>query len=90
MTKTIIITAPVLISPHIINHIALYIIKKAANHKTTPKKNKKNLKPSLGLLTETSLVNLITDLINDLINILWITKIMILTWKKNLRKLSKY
>ena len=70
MTKTMTATVPILISPHIINHITLYIIRKAADHRTIPKKNKKNLKLSLGLLTETSLVNLITNLTNDLINIL--------------------
>jgi hypothetical protein len=46
------------------------ITRKAANYKTIPKKNKKSLKLNLGLLTETSLVNLITDLINNSINIL--------------------
>jgi len=70
MTRTITITAPVLISPHVINHVALYIIRKAADYRTTSKKSKKNLKPSLGLPIETSLVNLITNLINNLINIL--------------------
>ena len=70
MTKTITTTTPVFISPYIINYIALYIIRKATNYGTILKKNKKNLKPSLGLPIETSLVNLITDLINDLINIL--------------------
>ena len=44
--------------------------RKAVNYKTIPKKNKKSLKLSSGLLTETSLANLITDLINDLINTL--------------------
>jgi hypothetical protein len=67
--KTITATAIALISLYIINHVTLYIIKKAVNYKTTPKKNEKNLKLSLGLLIETSLVNLTTDLINDLINI---------------------
>ena len=76
-TITAIITT--FISFYIINHVALYIIKKAANHKTIFKKNKKSLKLSLGLPTETNLVNLITDLINDLINILWTIRIMILT-----------
>jgi hypothetical protein len=70
MTKIITITAPVPISLYIINHVALYVIKKAVNHKTTLKKNEKSLKLNLGLLTETSLVNLITNLTNNLINIL--------------------
>ena len=70
MTRTITVTIPVLVSPYVINYVTLYIIRKAADYRIIPKKNKKNLKLSLGLLTETSLVNLITDLINDLINIL--------------------
>jgi hypothetical protein len=68
ITTTTTTTAP--ISLYIINHVALYIIKKAANHGTTPKKNKKNLKLSLGLPIKTSLTNLITNSINNLINIL--------------------
>jgi hypothetical protein len=63
-------TIPVPIFLHIINYIVLYIIRKAINHKTILKKNKKSLKLNSGLLTKTSLVNLITDLINDLINTL--------------------
>jgi len=70
MTKTITITAPALISLHVINYVALYIIRKAINYRTIPKKNKKSLKLSLEPLIEISLVNLITDLTNDLINIL--------------------
>src|SRR6266567_4773326 len=77
MTKTITATTPVFVSPHVINHVALYIIRKAANRGTILKKNKKNLKPSSGLPIETSLVNLITDLTNDLINTLWIIRIII-------------
>jgi hypothetical protein len=73
------ITATALISLYIINHITLYMTKKATNRGTTPKKNKKNLKLNSGLPTETNLVNLTTDLINDLINILWTIKTMILT-----------
>ena len=46
------------------------MIRKAINYKTIPKKNKKSLKLSSGLLTEISLINLTTNLINDLINIL--------------------
>ena len=68
--KTTTITVTALISPHIINHIALYIIRKAANYRTTHKKNKKILKLNLGLPIETGLVNLTTNLINNLINIL--------------------
>ena len=79
MTKTIPVTIPVPICLYIINYIALYIIRKTTNHKTTLKKNKKSPKLNLGLLTETSLVNLTTDLINNSINILWTIKVMILT-----------
>jgi hypothetical protein len=67
---TITTTALTLISLYIINHVALYIIKKTADHRTTPKKNKKSPKLSLGLLIETSLANLITNLTNNLINTL--------------------
>jgi hypothetical protein len=64
------VTITALISLYIINYVALYITRKATNYKTTPKKNKKSLKLNSGLLIETSLANLITDLTNDLINIL--------------------
>jgi hypothetical protein len=86
MTATVLVP----ISLHIINYVVLYITRKAINHKTTPKKNKKSLKLNSGLLIETSLANLITNLINNLINTLRTTRIMILTQKKNLRKLFKY
>jgi hypothetical protein len=46
------------------------MIKKAINHETTPKKNEKSLKLNLGLLIETSLANLTTNSINNLINTL--------------------
>ena len=67
-TITIITTA--FISFHIINYVALYIIKKAANYRTILKKNKKSLKLSPGLLIKINLANLKTDLINNLINTL--------------------
>ena len=67
---TVTATIPTLISLYIINHVALYIIRKAVNYKTTPKKNEKSLKLNLGLLTETSLINSINNLTNNLINIL--------------------
>ena len=67
---TITATAPALVSFYITNHVALYIIRKAADYGTTLKKNKKSLKLSSGLPTEINLVNLITDLINNLINTL--------------------
>ena len=63
-------TVPVFVSLHVINHVVLYVTKKAINHGTTPKKNKKSLKLNSGLLTETNLANLTTNLINDLINTL--------------------
>ena len=65
---TITATAPALVSLYVINHIVLYVIKKAVDYGTTPKKNKKSPKLSSGLLTETSLVNLTTDSTNDSIN----------------------
>ena len=68
--RTITTTTPVFISLHIINYVILYMTKKAVNYGTIPKKNKKSLKLNSGLLTETNLVNLTTDLINNLINTL--------------------
>ena len=67
---TITITVPVFVSLYIINHVVLYIIRKAVNYKTIFKKNEKSPKLNSGLLIETNLVNLITDLINNLINTL--------------------
>ena len=55
------------------------MIRKAANYKTIPKKNKKSLKLNLELRTEISLVNLTTNLINNSTNILWTIRITILT-----------
>ena len=63
-------TTPITISLHIINHVALYMTKKAVNYKTTLKKNKKSLKLSSGLSIKINLVNLTNYLINDLINTL--------------------
>ena len=68
--KTITAIATALVSLHVINHVALYVTKKAADYRTILRKNKKSLKLSSGLLIETSLANLTTNLINDLINIL--------------------
>ena len=68
ITGTITTTTPITISLYVINHVALYMIKKAVNYGTTPKKNEKSLKLSLGLPTETNLVNSTNDLINNLIN----------------------
>ena len=68
--KTITAIATALVSLHVINHVALYMIKKAADCGTIFKKNKKSPKLSLGLLIEINLVNLMTDLTNNSINIL--------------------
>ena len=52
------------------DHVALYIIRKDVAYKNILRRNKKSLKLSLGLWIKTSLVNLITNLKNDLTNIL--------------------
>ena len=52
------------------NHITLYIIGKDIAYKNILKRSKKCLKLNLELLIEINLVNLITNLRNDLINIL--------------------
>ena len=52
------------------DHVALYVIGKDIAYKDILKRNKKSLKPSLKLPIETGLANLITDLRNDLTNIL--------------------
>ena len=52
------------------DHVALYVIGKDITYKNILRRNKKILKLNLELLTETDLVNLITDLRNDLTNIL--------------------
>ena len=62
--KTITVITTALVSLYIINHIALYMIKKAANYGTTLRKNEKSPKLNSGLLTKTNLVNLTTNLIN--------------------------
>ena len=72
------------------DYIALYIIRKDVTYRNILRRSKKSLKLSLGLLIETSLVNLITDLRDNSINILQIIRIIILTQKKSLRKLFKY
>ena len=64
--KTIIITIPILISLYIMNHVVLYIIRKAINYRIIPKKNEKSLKLNSGLLIGTNLANLINDSINIL------------------------
>ena len=76
-TITAITTA--LISLHVINHVALYVTKKAADHRTTLRKNEKGPKLSLGLPTETSLANLMTNSTNNLINTLWTIRMTIST-----------
>ena len=69
-----IITVVTVVTPYITatdrDYVALYIIKKDVAYKNILKRNKKSLKLSLKLLIETDLVNLITDLRNDLTNIL--------------------
>ena len=60
------------------DYIALYVIGKDVTYKNILKRNKKSLKLNLGPLIETSLANLITNLRNNLINILQTTKITIL------------
>ena len=52
------------------DYIALYIIRKDITYRNILKRSKKSLKLNLGLLIETNLANLITDLKDDLINIL--------------------
>ena len=52
------------------NHITSYIIGKDIAYKNIRKRSKKSLKLSLELLIETDLGNLITNLRNNLINIL--------------------
>ena len=61
------------------DYIALYIIKKDIAHKNILKRNKKSLKPNSELLTKIDLANLITNLRNNLTNILWIMRMTILT-----------
>ena len=68
--ETIIAIVTALISLYIINHVTLYVIKKAADHGTIFRKNKKSPKLNSGLPTKTNLVNLMTNLTNNSINIL--------------------
>jgi ABC-type siderophore export system fused ATPase/permease subunit len=52
------------------NHIALYIMGKNVTYGDILRRSKKSLKLNLELLIEIDSANLITDLRNDLINIL--------------------
>ena len=52
------------------NYIALYIIGKDITYRNILKRSKKSLKLSLELLIKTGLANLITNLKNNLTNIL--------------------
>ena len=52
------------------DHITLYIIRKDITHGNILKRNKKSLKPNSKLLTKINLVNLITNLKDNSINIL--------------------
>ena len=72
------------------NYVASYIIGKDIAYRDILRRNKKSLKLSLELLIETGLVNLTTNLRNDLTNISQIIRIIIPTQKKSLRKLFKY
>ena len=67
---TITTTISVFVSLYVINHVVLYMIRKAVNYKTIFKKNEKSPKLNSELPIETNLVNLITNSTNDLINIL--------------------
>jgi len=61
------------------NYVASYIIGKDVAYRDILRRSKKSLKPSLELLIETGLANLITNLRNDLTNILWIIRMTIPT-----------
>jgi len=61
------------------NHVASYVTGKDVAYRDILRRSKKSPKLSLELLIEIGLVNLITDLRNDLTNILWITRITIPT-----------
>jgi ABC-type siderophore export system fused ATPase/permease subunit len=61
------------------NYIALYIIGKDITYRDILRRSKKSLKLNLELLIEISSANLITDLKNDLTNILWIMRMTIPT-----------
>ena len=61
------------------DHIALYIIRKNIAYKNILRRSKKSLKLNLGLLIKTNLANLTTNLRDNLINILWIIRIIIPT-----------
>ena len=60
------------------DYVALYVIRKNIIYRNILERNKKSLKLSLELLIETDLANLITDLRNNLTNILWIIRMTIL------------
>ena len=61
------------------DYITLYAIGKDVAYRDILKRNKKILKLSLELPIKTGSVNLITDLRNNLTNILWIIRMTILT-----------
>ena len=52
------------------DYIALYIIRKDITYKNILRRSKKSLKPNSELLIKTNLANLITNLKDNLINIL--------------------
>ena len=60
------------------DHVALYVIRKDVAYRNILGRNKKSLKLSLKLPIETDLANSMTDLRNNLTNILWIIRMIIL------------
>ena len=72
--EIIIITVATIATPYITvterNYVALYIIGKEIVYRDILRRSKKSLKPSLELLMETDLANLMTNLRNNLTNIL--------------------
>jgi len=61
------------------NYVASYVIGKDIAYRDILRRSKKSLKLSLELLIEIGLANSMTDLRNDLTNILWITRMTIPT-----------
>ena len=70
ITITIVAVAPPCTTATKRDHVALYVIGKDITYKGILRRNKKSLKLNLELLIETGSVNLITNLRNDLTNIL--------------------
>ena len=74
ITTITIITIATAVTPYITvtnrDYVALYIIRKDIAYRNILKRNKKSPKLNLKLLIKTDLANLITNLKNDLTNIL--------------------